>query len=151
MPKRFVFPTQDTVVSARNLRQSQKRMSSFKCPDVGSSKMFATANLSTSAKELRLNWTTALSALKYTLQFHCQLWCSESHRTNLSWSSTLVCNIGTKKAVLLCQSCILSHAVEDSSLRYKVCRSIKLCYLSLVQHQHSARRERGKWFTKPES
>lgn len=46
-----------------------------------------------------------------------------------------------KKAVLLCQSCVLHHAVENPSLGYEVCRSIKLCYLSLVQHQHSGKRE----------
>lgn len=49
--------------------------------------------------------------------------------------------VATTTAALLCQSCVLRHAVEDSFLGDEVCRSIKLGDLSLVQHQHSERRE----------
>lgn len=49
---------------------------------------------------------------------------------------------GEIEAALLCQPCVFSHAVEDTSLGYEVCRSVELCYLSLVQHQHSAGREK---------
>lgn len=49
----------------------------------------------------------------------------------------MLCNSWTEVASLR-QSCILHHAIEDSSLRYEVRRSVKLCDLSLVQHQHSA-------------
>lgn len=47
--------------------------------------------------------------------------------------------LGETKADLLHQSCVFRHAVEDSSFGYEVCGSIKLRYLSLVQHQHPGR------------
>jgi len=56
-------------------------------------------------------------------------------------SRTPVCNIGGRKAALLRQACVFSHAVEDPPLGQEVSRSVELCYLPLVQHQHSARRE----------
>lgn len=40
---------------------------------------------------------------------------------------------------LLCQACVLGHAIEYSFLCYEIDRSVKLCDLSLVQHQHSER------------
>lgn len=46
---------------------------------------------------------------------------------------------GETKAALLHQSCIFRHAVEDSSLGYELSGSVKLSYLSLVQHKHPGR------------
>lgn len=115
----------------------------------GQTKLFATANWSESAKEFRLNSKPAVGALKKIPSAHKRyfsvplpgLKCRVKPRT---WFVTL-----GQKAVLLCQSCVFSHAVEDSSLWYEVWRSVKLCYLSLVQHQHSARRDRreGGYFS----
>lgn len=131
--ERMMFATGDKPVSAKRLqtvREEEGQLmscSAFTQTWCGRSK---------SAEGVQAVSKPAVSALRPQIHFS---------QTELSCSSGwfVTCE---QKAVLLRQSSIFRHAVEDSSLCYEVCWSVKLCYLSLVQNQHSGRQEhREEW------